>query len=1623
MERGDREIDVDLEELMLSACEDNVEIISIHDSEEEMDTVQDAEEDQEHPADNVECDVEIISIHDSEEELEIDQNGKQHPPHRTDIGSIPDSTLRKTDLQHPLPGTSRVGSSNPASSALAPPPPLPLQARLKGISERASTSGGGLSIQSGVTTGTTLRQSQVADTDGNPGSSQQSTVYIQGRGYSCHSCGQYFVTRSDLMSHIRREHGEHWRIPSYQWGGETPPPWVNSQGEIDTQIKSIYERFGVREIERDHRFGSVSSQYNFHLPNGQVTRSDISSQLEEIYLDQKMAFKINLSLGIVLKNIETGEYRYWWAHHNDPVLRVPARVSRREDLEELKSRLSGVDFDEQAWHQRPSTKFQLVRVTNIRWYVTKSEYVLGNPRNLPNYIKQCHSIISFVRHSTSGKPITDNLCAFRCLAYHNTHKRKGLENLTYKYFQEWVTFRGDTRVVERYRGLSMEEIPLFESFFRVSINIFSRDADGKVQIRLKSKNSFPEKMDLNLFENHLSFISNFPAYAKKFECRNCGKLSLRVDNIRKHEKTCESATNLIYPGGFLKQKRNVFEELEGLGFHFEDKAKFFPYFAVYDFEVYFNWRIQPSTSNTQWIAEHVPISVGLCSNVPGFENPKCFISRDSEELVKEMIDYLTEIRSCASKTVTARFSDVFQFLKSRVEELEQDTEAEHDKRGEEGDDHCNEEAMETSENEEPSPEFLEAISKENTFQKFLSSICDDADSSYSDTDKKASKCHHFTQYGNEVNNVEIPISEQIPDQINERDVQDSQVKSDEVIINTTTAGVELNKQILKQLKKIQTDLKKFCEEFPVLGFNSARYDINLVKTKLIKQLKLASQKDKEAFVVKRNNSYVCIALQSFKFLDVSQYLAPGVSYEAFLKAYDCSQCKGYFPYEWFDSVEKLNHTSLPDHSDFFSSLKQTNISEEAYAFCQKVWENQKMTTFKDFLKWYNILDVEPFVEAVEKMRNFFEEYGVDLFKETLSVPGVARKMVFKSIENRAFFALPSKKFADIHDTFKKNIVGGPSLVFHRYHEKHKTKIRGEGQICETILGLDANSLYLYAFSLPAPSGPMTVRREANNFKPEKSERFMKAFHWLEWEIASSNMFIQHKLNGGEKQVGPFRVDGFCPENNTVYSFHGCYFHCHGAGADCELTKNIKSDQWKKRGDKIYRRTVQRREFIESQGFIVKEMWECEFDSMVKKTPTLKNFIIQNFTRKTDCLGKLTMEKILELVTSGKMFGAVEVDISVPENLFAMFEEMCPLFCNTEVPYEAMGEHMQGYLSFSEGSTKARRLLVGVMKAKQILLATPLLKWYMKHGLEVTKVYKVIEFTPSNCFSKFVDMVTEGRRKGDKDPKYELIGQTLKLIGNSAYGSMLMDSTKHRKVVYTTDEHEAHILANDKAFRQLSELGEGLFEFEMAKKSITLDLPIQIGFFILQYAKLRMLEFYYDCLDRFIDRKNFQLVCMDTDSYYLALAEKDLESCIKPEMREIYMKEKAKWFPRTSSPEVKKFDQRTPGLFKIEFEGDMIVALCSKTYCVEKKGEEGKNKVKYSSKGLMKRMGENPITRYQNVLSSGENSGSVNTGFRVHENGMFTYSQYRDGLSYFYCKRIVQHDGVSTSPLDIEGIPM
>ena len=60
-----------------------------------------------------------------------------------------------------------------------------------------------------------------------------------------------------------------------------------------------------------------------------------------------------------------------------------------------------------------------------------------------------------------------------------------------------------------------------------------------------------------------------------------------------------------------------------------------------------------------------------------------------------------------------------------------------------------------------------------------------------------------------------------------------------------------------------------------------------------------------------------------------------------------------------------------------------NITDDEYNVCINAWKNNNMKTFKDFLEWYNNLDVLPFIEAIEKMKEFYKMKRLDIFKDNV----------------------------------------------------------------------------------------------------------------------------------------------------------------------------------------------------------------------------------------------------------------------------------------------------------------------------------------------------------------------------------------------------------------------------------------------------------------------------------------------------------------------------------------------------------------------------------------------------------------------------------------------------------------
>ena len=313
--------------------------------------------------------------------------------------------------------------------------------------------------------------------------------------------------------------------------------------------------------------------------------------------------------------------------------------------------------------------------------------------------------------------------------------------------------------------------------------------------------------------------------------------------------------------------------------------------------------------------------------------------------------------------------------------------------------------------------------------------------------------------------IKIKLSS-ILEQLNQRHSQREGVIEfdDDENFNDTAEEKELSTQFLQMQKNQLIDLQEhfecYCNTLPVFGFNSAKYDINLIKSYLL--LILVNELPIEPAVIKKANQYVSFKFSDAQLLDIMSFPGGATSLDSFLKAYKTEETKGFFPYEWFHNLKKLNNKDLPPYESFFSKLRNTNALEkdyndfeifttsglsseqavcklwlnkipptgdEKYAYLRNIWASEGMKSFKDFLMWYNNKDVVPTLEAMQKMIEFYHQKEIDMLKLGCTLPYLANICSHKSTDSKFYPFTEGDK--DLLEKIREDMVGGPSIVFTR----------------------------------------------------------------------------------------------------------------------------------------------------------------------------------------------------------------------------------------------------------------------------------------------------------------------------------------------------------------------------------------------------------------------------------------------------------------------------------------------------------------------------------------------------------------------------------------------------------------
>ena len=129
-----------------------------------------------------------------------------------------------------------------------------------------------------------------------------------------------------------------------------------------------------------------------------------------------------------------------------------------------------------------------------------------------------------------------------------------------------------------------------------------------------------------------------------------------------------------------------------------------------------------------------------------------------------------------------------------------------------------------------------------------------------------------------------------------------------------------------------------------------------------------------------------------------------------------------------------------------------------------------MSSFKDFLRWYNNKDVVPTLEAMQKMFAFYHDKHIDMLKLGCTLPNLANICLHKSTDAKFYPFTEGDK--DLLEKIREDVVGGPSIVFTR-KAVDETFIRKSANICTSIVGIDASQLYPYSMCQPMATGLST----------------------------------------------------------------------------------------------------------------------------------------------------------------------------------------------------------------------------------------------------------------------------------------------------------------------------------------------------------------------------------------------------------------------------------------------------------------------------------------------------------------------------------------------------------------------
>ncbi|CAL1294548.1 unnamed protein product [Larinioides sclopetarius] len=229
----------------------------------------------------------------------------------------------------------------------------------------------------------------------------------------------------------------------------------------------------------------------------------------------------------------------------------------------------------------------------------------------------------------------------------------------------------------------------------------------------------------------------------------------------------------------------------------------------------------------------------------------------------------------------------------------------------------------------------------------------------------------------------------------------------------------------------------------------------------------------------------------------------------------------------------------------------------------------------------------------------------------------------------------------------------------------------------------------------------------------------------------------------------------------------------------------------------------------------------------------------------------------------------EVDLEYPQELHDLHNDYPLAPEKMNIQFEDLSEFSKVILDEMK-YVSSTKLVPNLKNKTNYITYYKNLQFYIKHGLKIEKIHKILKFQQKPWLKKYIMFNTEQR----KNSKSAFEKDFFKLMNNSVYGKTMENIRNRVDVQLVHDEQKAQKLVAAPTFKRFQIFDNELVGVERSKKCLTLDKPIYVGFVILELSKLIMYDFHYNVIKKeYGDRA--QLLFTDTDSLTYEVETEDI----------------------------------------------------------------------------------------------------------------------------------------------------